>query len=41
MTHPPAWRVQRPWLAEAIFCDGLLPWTAEFLPSADINKLPN
>lgn len=27
-----AWREQRPWLKDAIFCDGLLPWTAEFLP---------
>ncbi len=27
-----AWRTQRPWLEDAIFCDGLLPWTAEFLP---------
>jgi membrane dipeptidase len=31
-TPAPAWRAQRPWLSEAIFCDGLLPWTAEFLP---------
>ena len=28
----PAWRSRRRWLAEALFCDGLLPWTAEFLP---------
>ena len=36
MTMPgdaiPAWREARPWLADAVFCDGLLPWTAEFLP---------
>ncbi len=29
----PAWRSRRPWLAAAVFCDGLLPWTTEFLPS--------
>jgi len=28
----PAWRAERPWLADAVFCDGLMPWTAEFLP---------
>ena len=28
----PVWRKDRPWLADAVFCDGLLPWTAEFLP---------
>jgi membrane dipeptidase len=36
MTMPgeafPAWREARPSLADAVFCDGLLPWTAEFLP---------
>jgi len=34
MTQTPApdWRTQRPWLSDAVFCDGLLPWTAEFLP---------
>ncbi len=29
---PPAWRTARPGLADAIVCDGLLPWTAVFLP---------
>jgi len=29
----PAWRAERPWLADAMLCDGLMPWTAEFLPS--------
>jgi len=28
----PAWRAERPWLADALLCDALLPWTAEFLP---------
>jgi len=28
----PAWRAARPWLAGALVCDGLLPWTAPFLP---------
>lgn len=33
MTRPaPAWRTQRPYLAEAIVCDGLLPWTEVYLP---------
>jgi len=27
-----AWRRERPWLADAVVCDGLLPWTREFLP---------
>jgi membrane dipeptidase len=27
-----SWRQQRPWLADAAVCDGLLPWTREFLP---------
>jgi membrane dipeptidase len=27
-----AWRAERPWLADAPVCDGLLPWTAAFLP---------
>jgi membrane dipeptidase len=33
VTRPaPAWRTQRPYLAEAIVCDGLLPWTEIYLP---------
>ena len=34
MTPPPepAWRRERPWLADLPVCDGLLPWTAVFLP---------
>lgn len=28
----PAWRAERPWLADAIVCDGLLPWADHFLP---------
>jgi membrane dipeptidase len=27
-----AWRTERPWLADAIVCDGLLPWANNFLP---------
>lgn len=27
-----AWRDARPWLADTPVCDGLLPWTAHFLP---------
>jgi len=27
-----AWRVERPWLADTIVCDGLLPWANHFLP---------
>ncbi len=26
------WRQQRPWLAETVVCDGLLPWAHGFLP---------
>lgn len=37
MTEPasrllPAWRAERPWLADALVCDGLLPWANLFLP---------
>lgn len=28
----PDWRAQRPWLQRTPVCDGLLPWTAFFLP---------
>lgn len=28
----PAWRAQRPWLADTVVCDGLLPWANHFLP---------
>jgi membrane dipeptidase len=28
----PGWREGRPWLADAIVCDGLLPWANNFLP---------
>lgn len=28
-----AWREARPWLQDAVICDGLLPWTAAFLPA--------
>ncbi len=28
----PAWRAERPWLADATVCDGLLPWADHFLP---------
>jgi membrane dipeptidase len=28
----PAWRAERPWLADALICDGLLPWANPFLP---------
>jgi membrane dipeptidase len=28
----PAWRTERPWLADALVCDGLLPWANHFLP---------
>jgi len=35
----PSWRAERPWLAEAMLCDGLMPWTAEFLPpGADLGE---
>ena len=27
-----AWRAERPRLAKAIVCDGLLPWANDFLP---------
>jgi len=27
-----AWRAERPWLADTIVCDGLLPWANNFLP---------
>jgi membrane dipeptidase len=27
-----AWRAERPWLADTIVCDGLLPWANDFLP---------
>lgn len=33
MTGIPAWRLERPWLGEAIVCDGLLPWAKGFLPT--------
>jgi membrane dipeptidase len=26
------WRAERPWLADTIVCDGLLPWANDFLP---------
>jgi membrane dipeptidase len=26
------WRAERPWLADAVVCDGLLPWADHFLP---------
>ncbi|MEQ8818360.1 MAG: membrane dipeptidase [Thalassobaculum sp.] len=32
MAAVPAWRAERPWLAGATICDGLLPWTRPFLP---------
>jgi membrane dipeptidase len=28
----PDWRAERPWLADTIVCDGLLPWANNFLP---------
>jgi len=28
----PQWRRDRPWLGHSPICDGLLPWTAHFLP---------
>jgi membrane dipeptidase len=28
----PAWRQERPWLADVPVCDGLLPWANHFLP---------
>lgn len=28
----PAWRTKRPWLADTVVCDGLLPWANHFLP---------
>ena len=28
----PAWRTKRPWLADTVICDGLLPWANHFLP---------
>lgn len=28
----PTWRAERPWLADTIVCDGLLPWAKGFLP---------
>jgi membrane dipeptidase len=30
--HTPVWRAERPWLADAAVCDGLLPWADHFLP---------
>lgn len=27
-----SWRTERPWLADMIICDGLLPWASNFLP---------
>lgn len=36
----PAWRAQRPRLANVTVCDGLLPWTEVFLPpGADLAKV--
>jgi len=32
MTSALNWRTERPWLAETIICDGLLPWAKGFLP---------
>jgi membrane dipeptidase len=32
MTEP-AWRLARPWLANTVVCDGLLPWAKGFLPA--------
>jgi membrane dipeptidase len=32
MNQTRSWRDQRPWLADAIVCDGLLPWAKGFLP---------
>jgi len=32
MRQLPAWREERPWLADAPVCDGLLPWVNHFLP---------
>lgn len=29
---PSAWRAERSWLADAVVCDGLLPWADHFLP---------
>ena len=26
------WRAERPWLADTVICDGLLPWANHFLP---------
>ena len=26
------WRRERPWLADTVVCDGLLPWARDFLP---------
>jgi membrane dipeptidase len=31
-TDLPGWRSERPWLADTIVCDGLLPWAKGFLP---------
>ena len=30
--HGPAWRMERPWLGDALVVDGLLPWANNFLP---------
>lgn len=33
MRSVPDWRTERPWLNDVTVCDGLLPWTAAFLPA--------
>lgn len=33
MDNKPEWRRERPWLDGTPLCDGLLPWTAAFLPA--------
>jgi membrane dipeptidase len=34
-----SWRAGRPWLADALVCDGLLPWANHFLPpGADLAR---
>jgi membrane dipeptidase len=38
--HLATWRQERPWLADAIICDGLLPWAKSFLPpDADLGAV--
>lgn len=32
MSAAASWRAERPWLGDAVVCDGLLPWANHFLP---------